>query len=57
MRKYLLAGAAAFVIAAPAAATTDHAGYVGVEGGILFPRSQDVRPRWSSPAPVAGRLH
>src|SRR5690242_19037018 len=42
MRKYLLAGAAALVIAAPAAATTDHAGYVGVDGGILFPKNQDI---------------
>src|SRR5690242_14200276 len=42
MRKYLLAGAAALVIAAPAAATTDNAGYVGVDGGILFPKSQDI---------------
>ena len=42
MRKYLLAGVAALVIAAPAAATTDNAGYVGLEGGILFPRSQNV---------------
>ena len=42
MRKYLLAGAAAFVIAAPAAATNDNSGYVGLEGGILFPKSQDV---------------
>src|SRR3954471_13013258 len=42
MRKYLLAGAAAFMMAAPAAATTDHSPYVGLEGGILFPRSQTV---------------
>ena len=42
MRNYLLAGAAALVIAVPAAATTDNSGYVGVEGGILFPRSQSV---------------
>ena len=31
-----------FGIAAPAAATTDNSGYVGVEGGILFPKSQSV---------------
>ncbi len=42
MRKYLMAGAAALVIAAPAAATNDNSGYVGLEGGILFPRSQSV---------------
>jgi hypothetical protein len=42
MRRYFLAGAAAFVIAAPAAATNDNNGYVGVEGGILFPKSQSV---------------
>ena len=38
MRKFLLAGVAALVTAVPAAATTDNAGYVGVEGGILFPK-------------------
>jgi opacity protein-like surface antigen len=43
MRKYLLAGAAALVIAAPAAATNDNSGYVGIEGGILFPKSQTVQ--------------
>ena len=42
MRKYLLASAVALVIATPAAATNDNAGYVGVEGGVLFPRSQSV---------------
>jgi len=42
MRKYLLAGAAALVIATPAAATTDNAGYIGLEGGILFPKAQDI---------------
>src|SRR5579864_692581 len=42
MRNYLLAGAAALVIAAPAAATNDNSGYVGLEGGILFPKSQSV---------------
>src|SRR4051812_39967406 len=42
MRKYLLAGIAALVIAAPAAATTDNAGYVGFEGGILFPKSHSI---------------
>ncbi|HYX45399.1 MAG TPA: hypothetical protein VE820_01030, partial [Sphingomicrobium sp.] len=42
MLKYLMAGAAALVIAAPAAATNDNNGYVGIEGGILFPQSQSV---------------
>src|ERR1700755_518378 len=42
MRKYLLAGAAAFVIAAPAGAANDTSGYVGLEGAIRFPKSQDV---------------
>ena len=42
MRKYLLAGIAALVVAAPAAATTDNAGYVGLEGGILAPKSQSI---------------
>jgi len=42
MRKYLLAGVAALVVAAPAAATNDNAGYVGLEGGILFPKSQTI---------------
>jgi hypothetical protein len=43
MLKYLLAGAAALVIAAPAAATNDNSGYVGLERGILFPKSQSVQ--------------
>ena len=34
MRKLLLASATALVIATPAAATSDNAGYVGVEGGL-----------------------
>src|SRR6476620_3260017 len=42
MRKYLLAGIAALVTAVPAAATTDNAGYVGIEGGILAPKSQSI---------------
>ncbi len=41
MRKYLLAGAAALIIATPAAAR-DGSGYFGIEGGILFPKSQSV---------------
>jgi opacity protein-like surface antigen len=41
MRKYLLAGAAALIIATPAAAR-DGSGYLGIEGGILFPNTQSV---------------
>src|ERR1044071_2143854 len=41
MRKYLLAAVAATAIATPAVAR-DNSGYVGVEGGIMFPRNQDV---------------
>ena len=41
MRKLLLAAAATVAIAAPAAAR-DGSGYVGIEGGILFPKSQIV---------------
>src|SRR5438046_89529 len=41
MRKLLLAAAATFAIAAPASAK-DGQPYVGLEGGILFPKSQDV---------------
>jgi opacity protein-like surface antigen len=37
MKTYLLAAAAAFVVAAPAAAQTSGP-YVGIEGGILFPK-------------------
>ena len=40
MRKYLLAAVAAAAITSPALAR-DGSGYVGVEGGILFPKSQD----------------
>jgi opacity protein-like surface antigen len=43
MRKYLFAGAAALAIATPAAATTDNSGYVGIEGGIMWPKSQHVQ--------------
>jgi opacity protein-like surface antigen len=42
MRKYLLAGAGALAMAAPAAATTDNSPYVGIEGGVIFPKSQSV---------------
>src|SRR6185312_10815876 len=39
MRKLLLASAATLAIATPAAAR-DGSGYIGIEGGILFPQSQ-----------------
>jgi len=42
MRKLLFAGAAALAIATPAAATNDNNGYIGLECGILFPKSQQV---------------
>src|SRR4051794_26268687 len=41
MRKTLLATAAALAIATPATAK-DNSGYVGIEGGVLFPKSQSV---------------
>jgi hypothetical protein len=41
MRKYLLAAVAAAAIASPAMAR-DGSGYVGIEGGILFPKDQDA---------------
>ncbi|HET8750319.1 MAG TPA: outer membrane beta-barrel protein [Sphingomicrobium sp.] len=41
MRNYLLASVAALVVTTPAAAA-DHSPYVGIEGGILFPKSQDL---------------
>src|SRR5689334_12213691 len=40
MRKLLLATAATLAIATPAQAR-DGSGYVGIDGGILFPRSQN----------------
>ena len=42
MRKYLLAGAIALVTAVPAAATTDNSPYVGIEGGVMWPKSQTI---------------
>src|SRR5687767_2340030 len=41
MRKYLLAAVAVSAIASPAVAR-DGAGYIGVEGGILFPKDNDA---------------
>jgi opacity protein-like surface antigen len=45
MRKYLLAAVAAAAISTPAFATQDNSGYVGIEGGILFPKSQSLSAR------------
>ncbi|MEA3067122.1 MAG: hypothetical protein QOK41_529, partial [Sphingomonadales bacterium] len=41
MRKLLLATTAALAVVATPAAARDGSGYVGIEGGILFPRSQN----------------
>lgn len=41
MRKYLLAAAAIAAVASPAAAR-DGSAYVGIEGGLLFPRDTNV---------------
>src|SRR3989337_3923592 len=40
MRNLLLASAAAFVLATPAMAR-DNSAYIGVEGGVMFPRDND----------------
>src|SRR3954470_16138364 len=42
MRKLFLAGAAAMVVAATPAAARDGSGYIGLEGGVLFPKDQDI---------------
>lgn len=41
MKKYLLLAAAGLAVASPAAAR-DGSGYIGLEGGILFPNNTDV---------------
>ena len=41
MRMSLLAGAAVIAVASPAAAR-DGSGYIGVEGGILFPKDMSA---------------
>ena len=41
MRKYLLAAVAAAAFATPALAA-DGSGYVGIEGGVLFPKKQHI---------------
>ena len=64
MRKYLLVTAAAVAIASPAVAR-DGSGYVGLEGGVMFPRSQGgvftatftqsaQSPAAGTPAPAPG---
>jgi opacity protein-like surface antigen len=53
MRKYLLAAAAAVVFTTPAAAK-DHSGYVGLEGGVLFPQKQDIDGTIDFTAPPVG---
>ena len=64
MRKYLLAAVAAAAITSPALAR-DGSAYIGVEGGILFPESQDgdfdatftqsaQSPAAGTPAPLPG---
>ena len=47
MRKYLLAAAAVAAIATPAMAR-DGAGYVGIEGGILFPRNTNYNVNYNA---------
>jgi opacity protein-like surface antigen len=42
MSKFLFAATAISILAAPALAADQGFGYVGVEGGVLFPHSQDV---------------
>jgi opacity protein-like surface antigen len=41
MRKFLLLSAAALAVVATPAAARDGSGYLGVEGGLLFPKDQD----------------
>src|SRR5688500_5347934 len=41
MRKYLLAAVAVAAIASPAAAR-DGTGYIGLEGGLMFPSDMDI---------------
>jgi opacity protein-like surface antigen len=43
MRKILLATAAVAAIAATPAVAKDNSPYVGIEGGVLFPQSQNIR--------------
>ncbi|HVJ70809.1 MAG TPA: hypothetical protein VM531_04740, partial [Sphingomicrobium sp.] len=41
MKYYLLAAVAAIAVAGPVQAR-DGQGYIGIEGGVLFPKGQDV---------------
>jgi len=51
MRRYLLATAAATVAFAVPAAARDNSGYVGIEGGVMFPKSQTLEGTSPSPRP------
>ena len=42
MRKYLMAAAATAVIATSPAMARDGQPYIGIEGGIMFPKDQDA---------------
>ena len=42
MRKLWLATAAAVAVVATPAAARDGSGYIGLEGGVLFPKDQDI---------------
>src|SRR3954464_14414962 len=57
MRKYLLTAVAAAAVATPAVAK-DNSGYVGIEGGLLFPKSQkgtfDATFTQTAQSPAAG---
>src|SRR6478736_2023556 len=56
MKKYLLAATAAIVaagVATPAMAR-DGSGYVGLEGGVLFPQKQDIDGAIDFTAPPTG---
>src|SRR3954467_513336 len=41
MRRILLATTAVLAVAATPAAARDQSGYIGLEGGVMFPQSQD----------------
>ena len=55
MRKHLLAAVAAAAIATPALAQTSGP-YVGIEGGVLFPRDTDVDAEVTYSDPVLGMV-
>lgn len=56
MRKHLLAAVAAAAIATPALAQTSGP-YVGIEGGVLFPRDTDVDAEVTFDDPVLGTVN